>query len=66
MCVLGFASEQGNKKDPGVFLLGLPSRTLHLPPEHFKLLNKLLLIVRRYILHNMHQNRLDKKTLETL
>ncbi|XDV28526.1 hypothetical protein PO909_031812 [Leuciscus waleckii] len=31
------------KKDPGVFLLGLPSRDLHLNALHHKLLDKLLL-----------------------
>ena len=40
------------KKDPGVFLLGLPSRELHLPVSYYKLLDKLLLIARKCILHN--------------
>ncbi|XDV45285.1 hypothetical protein PO909_013405 [Leuciscus waleckii] len=40
------------KKDPGVFLLGLPSRDLHLNALHHKLLDKLLLIARKCILQN--------------
>uniref|UniRef100_A0A3P9KDT4 Reverse transcriptase domain-containing protein n=1 Tax=Oryzias latipes TaxID=8090 RepID=A0A3P9KDT4_ORYLA len=38
------------KKDPGVFLLGLPSRKLQIPTAHYKLLEKLLLIARKCIL----------------
>lgn len=40
------------KKDPGVFLLGLPSRALHLTALHYKLLEKLLLVARKCILQN--------------
>uniref|UniRef100_A0A3P9JVJ3 Reverse transcriptase domain-containing protein n=1 Tax=Oryzias latipes TaxID=8090 RepID=A0A3P9JVJ3_ORYLA len=38
------------KKDPGVFLLGLPSRKLQIPTAHYKPLEKLLLIARKCIL----------------
>uniref|UniRef100_A0A3P9IJZ9 Reverse transcriptase domain-containing protein n=1 Tax=Oryzias latipes TaxID=8090 RepID=A0A3P9IJZ9_ORYLA len=38
------------KRDPGVFLLGLPSRKLQIPTAHYKLLEKLLLIARKCIL----------------
>lgn len=40
------------KKDPGVFLLGLPSRDLHLTTSHYKLFEKLLLAARKCILQN--------------
>lgn len=40
------------KKDPGVFLLGLPSRDLQLTASHHKLFKKLLLVARKCILKN--------------
>uniref|UniRef100_A0A8P4KRJ8 Reverse transcriptase domain-containing protein n=1 Tax=Dicentrarchus labrax TaxID=13489 RepID=A0A8P4KRJ8_DICLA len=40
------------EKDPGVFLLGLPSRDLHLTASHCKLFEKLLLVARKCILKN--------------
>lgn len=36
-------------KDPGVFLLGLPSSELHLLVAHYRFLEKLLLIARKCI-----------------
>lgn len=40
------------KKGRGVFLLGLPSRDLHLTASHYKLFKKLLLVARKCILQN--------------
>ena len=40
------------KKDPGAFLLGLPSKEINLTPVQFKLLDKLLLSARKCILIN--------------
>ena len=43
-------------KDPGQFLLGLPSKTGVLDPRRSKLLNKLLLLARKCILFNWIQD----------
>lgn len=43
------------KKDPGVFLLGLPSRELHLSTTHDKLFEKLLLAAWKCVLQNWVQ-----------
>ena len=40
------------KKDPGAFILGLPSKEINLTPLQFKLLDKLLLSARKCILIN--------------
>ncbi|KAG5263125.1 hypothetical protein AALO_G00282850 [Alosa alosa] len=40
------------KKDPCVFLVGLPSRQFQLSASKYTLLEKLLLIARKYIFHN--------------
>lgn len=38
------------RKDPGLLILGLPSKELALPHNHYKLLDKLLLLARKCIL----------------
>lgn len=43
------------KKDPGVFLLGLPSNDVSLPSRKFELQDKLLLLARKGIFFKMDQ-----------
>lgn len=43
-------------KDPSVFFLGLSSRVLHLAAPHYRLLEELLVIAQKYILHNWNKD----------
>lgn len=51
------------KRDPGLFILGLPSKEVTLPYLHFKLCDKLLLLAIKCILINWIKNKPPTATL---
>ena len=51
-CELKYIFKVKIKKDPGAFILGLPSKEINLTPLQFKLFDKLLLSARKCILIN--------------